>query len=149
MEMQQVFAQPCVGSISSWRQGCRFLFAHSPMEKTPTALSEIISLRRSNNFWTSNTVDFIQFKAKLLAEEGKNEPIRKAETIREIVQSISIIPDAIRREVYIQSCASLDEYQRRCTVFDSCSVASKKGTESTTSSKIKRDASCQCPETES
>ena len=58
-------------------------------------------------FLENNTVDFIQFKAKLLAEEGKNEPIRKAETIREIVQSISIIPDAIRREVYIQSCASL------------------------------------------
>ena len=55
----------------------------------------------------NNTMDFIQFKAKLLAEEGKNEPIRKAETIREIVHSISIIPDAIRRELYIQSCASL------------------------------------------
>ncbi|MDG1823861.1 MAG: DNA primase [Flavobacteriaceae bacterium] len=58
-------------------------------------------------FLENNTVDFIQFKAKLLAEEGKNEPIRKAETIREIVQSISVIPDAIRREVYIQSCAAL------------------------------------------
>jgi DNA primase len=43
----------------------------------------------------------------LLAEEGKNEPIRKAETIREIIQSIAIIPDAIRREIYIQSCSSL------------------------------------------
>ena len=58
-------------------------------------------------FLKKNTVDFIQFKAKLLAKEGKNKPIRKAETIREIVQSISIIPDAIRREVYVQSCASL------------------------------------------
>ena len=58
-------------------------------------------------FLENNTVDFIQFKAKLLAEEGKNEPIRKAETIREIVQSISIIPDAIRREVYIQNCSTL------------------------------------------
>ena len=51
----------------------------------------------------NNTVDFIQFKAKLPAEEGKNEPIRKAETIREIVQSISIIPDAIRREVLFRA----------------------------------------------
>ena len=64
-------------------------------------------LTEVKQFLENNTVDFIQFKAKLLAEEGKNEPIRKAETIREIVQSISIIPDAIRREVYIQSCASL------------------------------------------
>ena len=58
-------------------------------------------------FLENNTIDFIQFKAKLLIKEGKNEPIQKAETIREIVQSISIIPDAIRREVYIQSCSSL------------------------------------------
>ena len=48
-------------------------------------------------------IDFIQFKQNYC----KNEPIQKAETIREIVQSISIIPDAIRREVYIQSCSSL------------------------------------------
>jgi DNA primase len=59
------------------------------------------------DYLQENAIDFIQFKAKLLAEEGKNEPIRKAETIREIIQSIAIIPDAIRREIYIQSCSSL------------------------------------------
>ena len=64
-------------------------------------------LTEVKQFLENNTFDFIQFKAKLLAEENKNEPIRKAETIQEIVQSISIIPDAIRREVYVQSCASL------------------------------------------
>ena len=64
-------------------------------------------LTEVKQFLENNTFDFIQFKAKLLAEENKNEPIRKAETIQEIVQSISILPDAIRREVYVQSCASL------------------------------------------
>ena len=57
-------------------------------------------------FLDKSTVDFVQFKAKLLAEEGNNEPIRKAETIREIVHTIALIPDAIRREIYIQDCAS-------------------------------------------
>ena len=57
-------------------------------------------------FLDKSTVDFVQFKAKLLANEGKNEPIRKAETIREIVHTIALIPDAIRREIYIQDCAS-------------------------------------------
>jgi DNA primase len=78
-----------------------------PDGEDPDSFVRNHQLTEVKQFLENNTVDFIQFKAKLLAEEGKNEPIRKAETIREIVQSISIIPDAIRREVYIQSCASL------------------------------------------
>lgn len=78
-----------------------------PNGEDPDSFVRNHQLTEVKQFLENNTVDFIQFKAKLLAEEGKNEPIRKAETIREIVQSISIIPDAIRREVYIQSCASL------------------------------------------
>ena len=78
-----------------------------PDGEDPDSFVKNNQLTEVKQFLENNTVDFIQFKAKLLAEEGKNEPIRKAETIREIVQSISIIPDAIRREVYIQSCASL------------------------------------------
>jgi len=78
-----------------------------PEGEDPDSFVRNHQLPEVKQFLDNNTVDFIQFKAKLLSEEGKNEPIRKAETIREIVQSISIIPDAIRREVYIQSCASL------------------------------------------
>lgn len=78
-----------------------------PEGEDPDSFVRNHQLTEVKQFLENNTIDFIQFKAKLLAEEGKNEPIRKAETIREIVQSISIIPDAIRREVYIQSCASL------------------------------------------
>jgi len=51
--------------------------------------------------------DFIQFKTTLLTKEAANDPIRKAETIREIVGSIARIPDRIKREIYVQECASL------------------------------------------
>ena len=95
------------------------------------------------NFLENNTVDFIQFKAKLLAEQGKKEPIRKAETIREIVQSISIIPDAIRREVYIQSCASLMNI-REDVLFSTLAQLLEKRASMHLNLKIKRDASGQC-----
>ena len=78
-----------------------------PEGEDPDSFVRNHQLTEVKEFLKKNTIDFIQFKAKLLAKEGKNKPIRKAETIREIVQSISIIPDAIRREVYVQSCASL------------------------------------------
>ncbi|WP_445385662.1 DNA primase [Robiginitalea sp. IMCC44478] len=51
--------------------------------------------------------DFIQFKTALLQQEAANDPIKKAETVRDIVGSISKIPDRIKREIYIQQCASL------------------------------------------
>ena len=78
-----------------------------PDGEDPDSFFRNHQLTEVKQFLENNTVDFIQFKAKLLAEKGKNEPIQKAEAIREIIQSISIIPDAIRREVYLQSCASL------------------------------------------
>ncbi|CEN41487.1 DNA primase (fragment) [Capnocytophaga cynodegmi] len=52
-----------------------------------------------------NATDFIQFKASLLVQESKNDPIKRAETIRDMVESISKIPDSIKREVYIRECA--------------------------------------------
>lgn len=54
-----------------------------------------------------NAKDFIQFKASLLMSEAANDPIKRADTIRDIVQSISRIPDRIKKEVYIQECAKI------------------------------------------
>jgi len=54
-----------------------------------------------------NAVDFIRFKASLLMEESQGDPIKKASTIRDIVESISKIPDLIKQEVYVRECASI------------------------------------------
>ena len=55
----------------------------------------------------NNATDFIRFKASLLMKEAQNDPIKKAETIRDMVESISKIPDLIKREVYVRECASI------------------------------------------
>jgi len=55
----------------------------------------------------NNATDFIRFKASLLMQEAQNDPIKKAETIRDMVESISKIPDLIKREVYVRECASI------------------------------------------
>ncbi|CEN48110.1 DNA primase (fragment) [Capnocytophaga canimorsus] len=54
-----------------------------------------------------NATDFIRFKASLLVQEAKNDPIKKSETIRDMVESISKIPDMIKQEVYLRECAVL------------------------------------------
>jgi DNA primase len=54
-----------------------------------------------------NAKDFIQFKASLLMQDAKNDPIKKADLIRDMVTSISKIPDRIKREIYIQECSRI------------------------------------------
>jgi DNA primase len=54
-----------------------------------------------------NSKDFIQFKASMLMNDAKNDPIKKADLIRDMVVSISKIPDRIQREIYIQECSRI------------------------------------------
>lgn len=51
--------------------------------------------------------DFISFKTELFVREAKDNPVKKAEAIREIVQSIAKIPDSIKRSVFLQRCSNL------------------------------------------
>ena len=59
------------------------------------------------HYLENNAKDFIQFKASLLMNEANNDPIKKAELIRDMVVSISKIPDRIKREIYIQETARI------------------------------------------
>ncbi len=58
-------------------------------------------------FIQENETDFIRFKTNLLLKDAGKDPIKRAELIGNLVQSISIIPEAIVRDVYIKECAQL------------------------------------------
>ncbi|MTH16293.1 DNA primase [Flavobacterium sp. LC2016-01] len=64
----------------------------------------------------NNSKDFIQFKASILMNEAKNDPIKKADLIRDMVVSISKIPDRIQREVYVQECARIMDISEQVLV---------------------------------
>ena len=49
--------------------------------------------------------DFILFKSGLLMEEAKNDPVRKTNLIKDIVDSIARIPDPLKRSLFIKQCA--------------------------------------------
>lgn len=53
--------------------------------------------------------DFVRFKAKLLMDEAGEDPIKRAQLITEIVNTIAIIPEEIIRSVYNKDCARLFE----------------------------------------
>ena len=64
----------------------------------------------------NNAKDFIQFKASLLMKDAQNDPIKKADLIRDMVQSISKIPDRIQREIYIQECSRIMDISEQVLV---------------------------------
>lgn len=54
-----------------------------------------------------NETDFIRFKTQLLLKEAENDPIAKARLISDVIRSVSVIPEAITRSVYIKDCSRL------------------------------------------
>ncbi|GAL79208.1 DNA primase [Algibacter lectus] len=88
-------------------QGMNVKVCTFPEGEDPDSFAKQNTLEEVSTYLTENAKDFIQFKASILFEESKNDPIKKADTVRDIVNSISKIPDQIKKEIYIQECARI------------------------------------------
>lgn len=78
-----------------------------PDNEDPDSFSRKVGTTEFQKYLKDHTQDFVSFKANLYAKEAAGDPIRKAESIKEIVSSISVIPDPIKRSVYIQETSHL------------------------------------------
>jgi DNA primase len=73
-----------------------------PDGEDPDSFSRKVGTTEFQKFLKENSKDFVTFKADLFAKESAGDPIKKAESIKEIVTSIALIPDPVKRSVYIQ-----------------------------------------------
>jgi DNA primase len=80
-----------------------------PDGEDPDSYSKKISNEEFTKFLKDNETDFIRFKTHLLLSEANNDPVQKANLIKDIVKSIAVIPEAITRTVYIKECSTLME----------------------------------------
>lgn len=78
-----------------------------PEGEDPDSFAKRNTLEDINKYFETNSKDFIQFKASLLVNDSVNDPIKKAEHIRDMVQSISKISDRLKREIYIQETSKI------------------------------------------
>jgi DNA primase len=106
-------------------QGMNVRVCTFPNGEDPDSFAKQNTYEELNTFLNENAKDFIQFKASILVEEAKNDPIKKAETIRDIVNSISKIPDSIKREVYVQECSRIMDISEN-VLFSTLAQISKK-----------------------
>jgi len=82
-----------------------------PDNDDPDSFSRKVTIQEFKDYLENNAQDFLYFKAKKLSTETKNDPIKRAGVIKDIVDSIAIIPDNIIRSIYIKECSNIMEIE--------------------------------------
>ena len=90
-------------------QGMNVKVVLFPEGEDPDSYARSHRTSEVEDYVTSQAKDFIRFKTSVLLEETQNDPVKKAGLIKEIVQTISLIPDGITRSLYVKECSSLLE----------------------------------------
>ncbi|OQY00340.1 MAG: DNA primase [Bacteroidetes bacterium 4572_117] len=78
-----------------------------PKGEDPDSFARKLSKTELKEYIDENEQDFIKFKTSLLLQDAKDDPVKRANLVSNIVSSIAIIPDAITRSIYIKECSSL------------------------------------------
>ena len=89
------------------QEGMNVKVLRFPEGDDPDSYARKVSSEELENYIDSQAKDFIVFKCSLLLEDSKNDPIKRAELIKDIAATIALIPDTISRTVYAQSSSKI------------------------------------------
>ncbi|MCL2650605.1 MAG: DNA primase [Candidatus Azobacteroides sp.] len=84
-----------------------------PEGEDPDSFARKQNATSFTDFITTNENDFVRFKTNLLIKDAGNDPIKKAQLINEIVETIAIIPEEIIRSIYVKECSKLLDVDER------------------------------------
>jgi len=88
-------------------QGMNVKICTFPLGEDPDSFAKQNTLEELRAYLKENAKDFIAYKASLLMEDAKNDPVAKANLIRDMVTSISKVSDNIQREIYVKECSRI------------------------------------------
>ena len=71
----------------------------------PDSFSRKHTLEEVTAFLSAHEQDFIGFKSDILLAEAGNDPLKKAALINDIADTVAVIPDAVKRSVYVETCS--------------------------------------------
>lgn len=80
-----------------------------PPDEDPDSFVQHNPIEVVRDYIEKNAKDFISFKTQLLLKDADNNPIKRAEVLKDIINSIAVIPDAIYRASYIKECSRMME----------------------------------------
>lgn len=106
-------------------QGMNVQICTFPEGEDPDSFARKNTSEQLRAYIEANSHDFIAFKASLLMEDAKNDPVKRAGIIRDIVNSIAKIPDQIQQELYLQETARTLDISEEVLFATLAQVASK------------------------
>ena len=95
------------------KEGMNVKIVLLPDGQDPDDFAKKHSLEEVQDHIAKNEQDFINFKTDLLLGEAGNDPIKRANLINDIADTIALIPDAVIRAVYVRTCADRFEIDER------------------------------------
>ncbi len=84
-----------------------------PDNHDPDSYSRLVTAEEFAVYLEKNAQDFLIYKARKLSAETKNDPIKKATVIKDLVSNIALIPDTIIRSVYVKECSNIMEMEEQ------------------------------------
>ncbi|MFY0598719.1 MAG: DNA primase [Cyclobacteriaceae bacterium] len=100
-----------------------------PEGEDPDSYAKQLGTSAFKHFIESESQDIIRFKTKLFLEDSKNDPVKKAGVIKDLVSSIAKIDDPIKRAVYLKECSDLLEIDERVLISEQNKILIQKGKE--------------------
>ncbi|MCB0609022.1 MAG: DNA primase [Lewinella sp.] len=97
-----------------------------PEGEDPDSYLQSVGAAVFTEYVADKSKDFVLFKADLLMKETAGDPIRRSEVIKDIVGSISRVPDPIKRALYVRECARIVEVEEQLLVNEVNKTLSKR-----------------------
>lgn len=98
------------------REGMNVKVVLIPDGDDPDSYSRKHSLAEVEEFLAAAEMDFVDFKSSLLLKDTARDPLKRAEVINDIADTIADIPDAVKRSVYVDFLS--DKFEIRRDILD-------------------------------
>jgi len=108
-------------------QGMNVKICVFPDGEDPDSFARKNSQEELQEYLQENAKDFIEYKASLLYEDAKNDPVKRASLIHDMVSSIAKIPNQIQQEVYIQECSRIMDISEQVLFSTLTQLLAKEG----------------------
>lgn len=98
-------------------QGLKVRIVLFPDGEDPDSFARKYRTTEVKEFIAKNAVDFIIFKTSLLLKETKGDPVKRVDVLKDIIQTIALIPDGLDRIAYIKQSAELLDVPEQAIMF--------------------------------
>lgn len=82
-----------------------------PDGEDPDSFARKHTMNEFKDFLFEHSENFIIYKTNLLMAQAQDDPIKRADLIKDIVHTISLVPDTVERSTYLQQCSKVLDVQ--------------------------------------